>query len=474
MRYKLFKYMLREEWRFHSNLFGSIRFAVFPLQITLLVSMLAWFVSFTQIDPQQILLGMHGIVLLFGLQTGVVSFEGVDAIENVIGEVTYLIFSTRTLPVSQKQLLITYLLKDIVYYSIIFVLPITIGMLPLYSASSISYSYITLLSLFISLSTIFICGSGLAILSIGSFKGSQSTALLPIVGVFLIGGGLYAGVDVLSFTPYAIYTPTSVVDVVRGSVPVVGIAVLAVYSYSPSNYANRTEVSGSYRMFKQYIPGAYSALVSKTLVDTHRSNGGLLSVCLVAGVLFGLVVFLIWGVQNLVDIVLNKSIIHSVLLSLTAYTTYEQITQYDDLEEYTYTPISVRQVFLSKYIVFLLFMLPITILFYGGGVLYYQPTILNSFVGGVVFIALSTYMYGVTIFNNGFGSGEFMFDTVSFGLFAIAFFIAVLPLLFASLVVNLPLLGVGSILVWCLILSIVGIYLIWASPMYWKEKYLAN
>ncbi|MFW5949629.1 MAG: hypothetical protein ACOCSD_08535, partial [Halolamina sp.] len=101
----VFREMLREEWRLHSELLGGGRFGAFPLLIVALVAGAVWLLDVTGTDPGAVVAGMHALAFVFGLHTGSIGFVGRDAVGNVLGEVTLLVFSARTLPLSQARLL---------------------------------------------------------------------------------------------------------------------------------------------------------------------------------------------------------------------------------------------------------------------------------------------------------------------------------------------------------------------------------
>ena len=127
---RLFVEMLREEWRLHSELFGGSRFAGFPVFVALLTSGAVYLLTTTGTEIGAILAGVHGLALFFGLRTGSTGFVGQDAMRDVLGDATMLVFSARTLPVSQRRLLSVFLLKDAVYYAVLFLLPIAVGFTP--------------------------------------------------------------------------------------------------------------------------------------------------------------------------------------------------------------------------------------------------------------------------------------------------------------------------------------------------------
>ncbi|MBC5793251.1 MAG: hypothetical protein H8Z69_04425 [Nanohaloarchaea archaeon] len=124
------KKMLKEEWRMHSKLFSGRSFAAFPL-IILAISFSASYIltnfSSLGIGSLNWSIGVLGVFL--GLSVVSIGFSSRDALKNVLGPVNFLVYSSRTLPVSEKRLLASFLLKDIIYYFSLFLAPLSIGLL---------------------------------------------------------------------------------------------------------------------------------------------------------------------------------------------------------------------------------------------------------------------------------------------------------------------------------------------------------
>ena len=72
MSVPLLRTMLREEYRLHARLFGGPRFAVFPAFVALLAVAALWGLDVTGTPVDSVLAGLHVLVLLFGVQTGLI------------------------------------------------------------------------------------------------------------------------------------------------------------------------------------------------------------------------------------------------------------------------------------------------------------------------------------------------------------------------------------------------------------------
>src|SRR6056297_1630585 len=140
----LFRRMLREEWRLHEELFGGGRFGAFPVVVTVLAAAGFELLRVTGTEFGAVVAGLHGLVFFFGLQVGTIGLVGRDALRDVLGDVTLLVFSARTLPVSWNRLLAMFLLKDLVYYTGFFLAPLALAAVPSAFGAGVSPGQIAL------------------------------------------------------------------------------------------------------------------------------------------------------------------------------------------------------------------------------------------------------------------------------------------------------------------------------------------
>ncbi|MFB6147782.1 MAG: hypothetical protein ABEJ66_02760 [Candidatus Nanohaloarchaea archaeon] len=112
----------------HSEIFSGRSFAAFPLAVFLLAFTGTWTVLrfSTLMFP-----AVRDALLFFGFFTGLavgsIGFSSRDAVKNVLGPTNFLVYSSRTLPVSGRKLLGAFLVKDLVYYTALFLLPVSLG-----------------------------------------------------------------------------------------------------------------------------------------------------------------------------------------------------------------------------------------------------------------------------------------------------------------------------------------------------------
>lgn len=139
MSFTILKRMLKEEWRTQSKLFRGRNLALLPfliLGLTYLGS--RGILAFTDSPPTDIGMLIAAFGFFTGLAAGSIGFSSSDAAKNILGNVNFLIFSSRTLPVSKYRLFAAFLVKDLIFYTFIYLLPISIAVLAV-STSLIGY-----------------------------------------------------------------------------------------------------------------------------------------------------------------------------------------------------------------------------------------------------------------------------------------------------------------------------------------------
>ncbi|MFB6197757.1 MAG: hypothetical protein ABEI52_05730, partial [Halobacteriaceae archaeon] len=232
--------------------------------------------------------GIHALVLVFGLHAGSIGFVGRDALQNVLGELTLVIFSARTLPISQEVLLGVFVIKDVIYYSMLFLLPLSFGaalaiqaiLNPLSMATTLNQAILTWMTLVL----MFLLGVGLTVAFIGaSNRGIPSWALvLALSGA--VGVAWINGINPWNYTPFGLFlnqTPTQVM-ISAGGVVIVFLS--GAIAYESTIDRSTRQVSSKFRTRWQRIK---DPLATKTLIDVHRSSGGFGKVLFSGLILFG-------------------------------------------------------------------------------------------------------------------------------------------------------------------------------------------
>jgi len=456
--------MLREEYRWHADLFGARRFLAFPLFVAAVVGGGVYLLQLTGTPMGAIVAGLHALVMFFGLQVGTLGLVGRDAARDVLGDVTLLVFSARTLPVTWRRLLGTFLLKDLVYYAGFFLTPIVAGFVPAALVTGFPLWRVGLL--WITLVGTFALGAAgsLALVALGT---RNTTALVAVVAT-VAGLAVVRTADLVALTPYAFYRNPTAETALFALVPVVVAAVVGPLLFEPAVGSSTRRVTTDRYRSLQRVPGI-DELTARPLLEVLRSSGSVWKVAFSLGVLFGVAALLLDRVAAATGIQPSAGIAFGTLLGLGAFTTYNWVTQFDDPREYLRYPAGMEGVFRAKFRAYLVLSLPTGVGYLSLAALWYPVG--DLLVGLVVFPLVAVYVYGLTAYLTGLSANELLFDTPLFAAFGVGLAVLAVPLLVASLAAGTaPLLSAGFALGLAVVFALVGLALARRSGPRWHQR----
>jgi len=423
----LFVRMLREEWRLHEELFGSRRFAALPAVVFLLVLGGFRLLGATGTDFGAVVAGLHGLVFFLGLQVGTIGLVGRDALRDVLGDVTLLVFSARTLPLSWNRLLAVFLLKDLCYYTAYFVTPLALAVVP--SALGAGVAVTRVLLLWLTLVGAFGLGTAASLTLAGVATRSKPLLVVLVAAVVV---AIFAGrVDVVAYTPYALYAEPSALAAVRGFGPTVFLAVVGPLLFRPVEGRAQRSSPERFTRLRRLLRDD-TGLTTRPLLDVARSSGSVWKVLFSMGVLFAVTALLLRQIVAATGLQPSPGIAFGTLLGLGAFTTYSWVTQFDAPEEYLRYPVSMATVFAGKRRAYLLLSVPAGLVYLVFAAVWYDP--LSLAAGAVILPLVAVYVFGVTAFVAGLSPTELLFDTARFVAFGAALAALAVPLLVAALV----------------------------------------
>ncbi|MFP9192134.1 hypothetical protein [Natronosalvus vescus] len=436
----LFSTLLREEWRLHVCLFGGRRFYVFPLAVALLVGLAATVLTHSGYSSGRLYGGLTVTVVAFGLYSGTAAFAGSDMLENVFGELSLVLGTSSTLPLSRRRLLGHFLVKDALFYGLTIVGPLSLAVVPIEGLSV--WTPLAVVMAWLSLFGFFLVGMAVTVLLIALGTRGLSARYVLAGGLMVAAGWWLLEPDVSVPSATALTEPIWVVPIVYAVA--VGIGAFAMKLYDPSYTTPPRTYRRRFRRLES-LPGS-DPLVAKTLLDLSRSSGGLFKPIVSAAIILAVIAFLVGVVRELTGIEPAPGIFFGSVLGLSAFTTYNWLTQFDAVESYLPYPVSVEAVFRAKRIAFFLVGIPTMAGAYLVAIVWFQPAMLDAFVGFVLLIGLAIYYYGLTVYIAGFDPNEFLFDGVRFLTFTIGVTIVLLPTLIVGFASNPVTASSGAIL----------------------------
>ncbi len=409
--FKLFTGMMKEEWRIHSTIFGSLSFALFPVMIFGIAFMGSFLLPlFRAVIPGADLATIiHALFLLLGIMVGAFGLIGQEAMNRRFGQASLLAYSAKSLPISEKEIFCTFVIKDTVYYFILWVLPFVGGFAIASPFIGIPLALPALL--LVTLTLAFLTGlAGVFFLS--TIYARSKTALGLILGLLLIGGlALYLGAGIniaLLFPPLMLFHAFSwgMFGLTCAAILILSaVAVLlftAEYTDTTKRYVNAMAPLARKLSFFPYPP-----LAAKDLIDMRRSGS------LIGQTIFSFLIplGLLWFLLSVLTQLLPPGgvlLLFAILTGVIASTMYTWITSFDSYSTYTTLPVSVRMLLTSKMCSFtVLQIIPVALIIavslLSGGVLYLVPAL-------AVCLSVSFFSLSVTIWLTGLAPSVLVYD----------------------------------------------------------------
>lgn len=419
--------MLKEEWRLHSRLFGGWSFGAFPLVVFVIaaaayVGVIASGFGFPELER-----GVQYIVFFLGLSVGSVGFVSRDAVDNLLGESNLLVFSSRTLPVSQKQSVGVFVVKDLIYYSFLYLTPLVAALLPVAYLFDASVSVGGLALVWVAVNAAF--GLGVATSFFAAALHTRSRALLGVAVGGVVLGFVYAGTDALAYTPLAFYESPSVGTAAVAFVPIAVLSVVGIFVLSPERASDTKSYRDVYPNLRGMLRG--EGLAAKMVLDVTRSSGGVWKIFFSVGILFGVFVFLVLYVDIVSNIVAAPGLAFAVLLAISTVSVYHWVNRFDSLEDYTSLPVDTDEVLRAKAVTFAVIALPVAYAYLFVGVVVFG---FEEIAAGVVVLPLVVlYVFGVTSYLTGLEPNELLLNSKLFSVFTAAISVVAVPLFVSSI-----------------------------------------
>jgi hypothetical protein len=399
MGFELFTSMIKEEWRLHSTMFGSLSFALFPVLIFGIVFMSSFLLPlFRSVLPAgDLALIITGVFLLLGVMVGGFGLLGNEVMNRRFGQMSLLAYSARSLPLSERYIFTNFIVKDIVYYLFLWVLPFVLGFAVASPFIGIPPFYP--LVLFASLTLTFLFG--LSAIFFLSTVYSRSKAALAVIftAVVVIAAWTYLSYGARladQFPPLQLLRNGSWGSLLMSCILVAVPFIISIALFSPEYTGTSRRFSNLFGPLAQKLSFFPTPpLAAKDLVDLWRSGGGIGQVLFSFLLPLGLIWFFLSVLRALVPDY-AVLLVFAVTTGIISATMYTWITSFDTFSSYACLPVSVSTLLTSKICTFTVlqlipavFLVVVTLI--TGGILYLIPALFLW--GSVSFYALSVSIY---------------------------------------------------------------------------------
>jgi hypothetical protein len=426
----LFYAMFKEEWRMHSTLFGSVSFALFPVLIcagSFMSSILLPLIR-TALPVGSVLSVTVALFVVMGMMVGGFGLLGKEVMNRRFGHASLLSYSGRTLPLTERFIFLNFVIKDIVYYFILWILPFGAGFMAASPFIGVSLSGALLLLLSITLS--FLTGlSAIFLLSVIYTRSRRGLGVVMVLGIAgWIGAWAVTGINPLLFFPPLLVFSAFSFPALALSLLIILISCLLAFGLFTTEYHDTerfypdlfTPVSRRLGMFP--LP----ALTAKDFLDLYRSGHG------VGQTLFSFLLPLgiIWFFLSLLSSMLFEGgliVFFALVTGIISATMFTWITEFDEISAYSCLPVGVAQLITSKAATYSVLqvipamLLTVVSLTTGNG--RYLPFIL------VFWGSISLYALAVTIYLMGLSPSVMLYNA---GVFFLYMIILGLPALFLA------------------------------------------
>ncbi|MBS3052040.1 MAG: hypothetical protein J4428_01555 [Candidatus Aenigmarchaeota archaeon] len=403
--------MIKEEWRIHSTIFSGMKFFLFPFVISLFVFLVSLLFSIFSsiITFNQIALLIHYLFVLFGLSVGAFGLLGREIMNRRFEQASMIAYSSRTLPLSEKRILLNFFIKDIIYYFLLWILPVVVGFAiasPIISVN-LNYSFILLTTLTLS----FLIGLSISFFLSTIYVHSMKL-LIGILSLTIISGvftNRYFHTNVMELLPSITFFFNPSMNLIIASLAIVVILSSFSIFFFKVDYAEKK------RMFKNHFNvlsnifrfNKYSIFIAKDILDMNRSGGGMGKILF--SLLFPLII--IWLMLSIFLKLLpttNTLIMFSIFLGVMSSSIYNWLTEFDLFTAYSFLPIKTSEVIkgkLNTYVLLNIISLIILI------VVALVTSILNYLLPSIAsFIMVSFYSLAVTVYLTGLHPNILLYD----------------------------------------------------------------
>jgi hypothetical protein len=399
--------MVKEEWRIHSTMMGSLSFAMFPFLIFGIAFMSTFLLSLIQstVPAGSLAITIHVNYLMLGFMVGAFGLIGNEVMNRRFGQASLISYAARSLPLSGRRIFFTFVVKDIVYYFFLWVFPFWVGFALASPWTSVPLSHAFLL--LVTLTLAFLYGLCL-VFFLSALYARAKTAFWVILAVIAAALSLFwflTGTNpAYLFPPITIYTHFAWPDFLGCCALVSVLLGAAVLLFDPESRSTEN----MYAPLVRHLSSPPRApLAAKDLLDVYRSGG------IVGQTFFSFFIPLvvIWFFLSLPGQILPAHgliMVFAIVTGVIASTMYTWVTMFDSFGPYATLPVPVSTVISGKISTFsLLQILPASFIagaaILSGEVAYLVPAV-------VLCLSVSFYVLGVTIWLTGLSPNVLVYD----------------------------------------------------------------
>ncbi len=415
--------MLKEEYRMHTTYTSRHMFFAFPVLVALLsFATAATSGNYLGVTPlPQILLVVHISVFLYGVSVGAFGFLGRQYQERATGYRNYLVTQPSLLPMSFKRTFLGMYVRDAVFYLVLILAPMVVGLF--LSIPLSGFRWTSVLLLFGAALITFLAG-----MSLSFFMSTLYVRSLPAFAGLAAGfAALFVGFGAFRIVPANVLLPglavqyhvpplgtlgvEAVLDALAGialiALLVAGALALVSDQYEPRNTLvgdDLPRIEGRLARFR-----GYRTLLAKELLDLKRSGTPLkMFFSFVTPLVF--LSFTVWFVKNGLRVPIGfNSVFYAAMVGFFGISMYNWLNNIDHMEYMSTLPLTVPQVVRVKLLAFLVLTLGISAAFVVA-IAWLNADTRLLWLALPVLVVTSLYSVVMTAYLTGLRANSFLFD----------------------------------------------------------------
>lgn len=411
---RIFKAMMKEEWRLHQSLVGPLGSGLFPAMIFVFTAFLAVVAPLllSRMPTATILLMLHAASVAYGLFVGNFGSIGEHVMTRRLGQVSMIMQMPQTYPVSFRRMMAVFYAKDAVFYLLYSYIPLTLGIGVAAPMAGVSFTGVAMLGLTTFLA--FMVGMGLSFtLSAVSVRsrlaGLALYAVLACLIAMIYPLGMIGPEYLMPSLGY--WVSRDLQGILVAAAASLLFASLGVVLMKEKYETRQSRYRDSLLDVDHLLGfmGELSPLVAKEWIEVRRSgalgpvvfsfSGHLLAIYLMS-----------WVFERGVGVDLGFNVVfYSGFVGFMGVMTYSFITNLEHNEYLNVQPVSVDQVVKGKLAVYFTLTAGVTALYVVGlGVMKHQMGMVP--LGLLLAAATSVYVVGVTSYLTGLWTNTMFFD----------------------------------------------------------------
>lgn len=346
----LFVAMVKEEWRLHSTMFGSLSFALFPFLIFGIAFMGSFLIPLVgkTLPVGNLAIIVHSTYLMLGMMVGGFSMMGNEMMNRRFGQASLLAYSARSLPLSERYIFTNFVVKDTVYYFLLWVFPFGFGYV--LASPFINVPLASALFLLLTLALSFMFGlCGIFFLS-AVYAKSRPVFLLFIL---LIGAGFggimaYGQNPALLFPPLLLHEQFSWMNLILSCLVLAYLFIVSLWLFNPESVGSEKKHRDLFTPVLRHLSTLpHPPLAAKDTIDLYRSGS------MIGQTIFSFIVPLavIWFFLSLMGRFFPPHgllFLFAITTGVIASTMYTWITMFDNFGPYSCLPVAVSTLISSK------------------------------------------------------------------------------------------------------------------------------